>query len=101
MPWLDAELAAIEPELIVCLGATAAQAVIGKQHRVLKERGRFLERPGGGMVTATVHPSAVLRSPDLERRRAAYEAFVKDLKAVGKRLGDTPPAARPMKQVPL
>jgi uracil-DNA glycosylase len=85
-PWLAAELAVIRPEIIVCLGATAAQALIGKQHRVLKDRGRFFEHPMAKSVTATVHPSAILRAPDADRRRADYDAFVKDLKGVRRRL---------------
>ncbi len=87
-PWLDAELALIRPEIIVCLGATAARAVIGKQHRLLEERGRFFEHPMASLVTATVHPSAILRAPDAERRRASYEAFVADLKAVRMKLAN-------------
>jgi DNA polymerase len=88
MPWLKAELACTHPEVIVCLGATAAQAVIGREHRVLRDRGRFFEHTTGGRVTATVHPSAVLRSPDAARRRQEYQAFVTDLKAVRKVLED-------------
>jgi uracil-DNA glycosylase family protein len=86
-PWLDAELALIRPEIVVCLGATAARAVIGKQHRLLEERGRFFEHPMAKLVTATVHPSAILRAPDAERRHAGYQAFVADLKGVRERLG--------------
>jgi len=85
-PWLDAELARIHPDFIVCLGATAARAVIGKQHRLLEQRGQFLEHPMARSVTATVHPSAILRRPDPDQRRADYEAFVKDLKGVRQRL---------------
>ena len=85
-PWLWAELALIRPQLIVCLGATAARAVIGKEHRVLKERGRFFDHEMAGCVTATVHPSAILRAPDSEQRRADYAAFVKDLRAVRAKL---------------
>jgi len=85
-PWLDAELVIIRPELIVCLGATAARAVIGPQHRLLQERGRFFDHPSGASMTATVHPSAVLRSPDPEQRNANYEAFVADLVAIRERL---------------
>jgi DNA polymerase len=81
-PWLEAELACIRPELIVCLGATAARAILGRQHRVLKERGKFFEHPLARRVTATVHPSAVLRARDVERRHRDYLAFVSDLKAV-------------------
>jgi DNA polymerase len=85
-PWLWAELACVHPEMIVCLGSTAAKAVIGKQHRVLKERGHFFEHPMAKSVTATVHPSAILRSPNPEQRHRDYEAFVNDLKAVRKEL---------------
>jgi DNA polymerase len=85
-PWLEAELTRIKPEIIVCLGSTAARAVIGKQHRVLKDRGRFFEHPIAKSVTSTVHPSAILRAPDPNQRQADYEAFVKDLKGVRQKL---------------
>jgi uracil-DNA glycosylase family protein len=88
-PWLEAELACIHPEIIVCLGATAARAVIGNQHRLLEERGRFFSHPMAGAVSATVHPSAILRAPDAARRHADYEAFVADLKAARQRLAKT------------
>lgn len=81
-PWLWAELECIQPAIIVCLGATAARAVIGKEHRVLKERGHFFPHPMAKQVTATVHPSAILRAPDTERRHQEYQAFVNDLKRV-------------------
>ncbi len=79
-------MAQIQPRIVVCLGATAARSLIGKQYRVLRDRGKFLEREGGGYITATVHPSSVLRSPDTDRRHQEYEAFVRDLKAVTRRL---------------
>ena len=85
-PWLDAELALLHPEIVVCLGATAARALIGKQHRVLRDRGQFVAHPMVKNITATVHPSAILRSPDPDERRAAYDNFVKDLKAVRQKL---------------
>jgi DNA polymerase len=85
-PRLNAEMAIIRPQLIVCLGATAARAVIGPQHRLLKERGRFFEHLSAPAVTATVHPWAVLRSPDPDERHANYLAFVEDLIAVRKKL---------------
>jgi uracil-DNA glycosylase len=84
-PWLQAELERIRPQVIVCLGATAARSVIGKQHRVLRDRGRFFEHPMAKSVTA-IHPSAILRAPDAERRHADYAAFVEDLKGVRQRL---------------
>lgn len=84
-PWLDAELALLRPELIVCLGATAAHAVIGKNHRLMDERGKFFDHPMANAVTATVHPSAILRSVDAESRERDYQAFVKDLRLVRER----------------
>lgn len=85
-PWLEAELALLRPAVIVCLGATAAQAVIGKEHRLLQERGKFFTHPMAEVVTATVHPSSILRAIDAEQRRTAYQAFVTDLKAVRRHL---------------
>ncbi len=84
-PWLEAELAIVQPRLIVCLGATAAQSVIGPHHRLLEQRGRFFPHPSAE-VTATVHPSAILRSPDPAQRQLDYQAFVKDLAAARERL---------------
>jgi uracil-DNA glycosylase family protein len=81
-PWLEAEFAALHPKITVCLGATALQAVLGKERRVLKDRGHFFDHPTAGKVTTTVHPSAILRAPDSAQRQADFEAFVKDLKAV-------------------
>jgi uracil-DNA glycosylase family protein len=81
-PWLEAELAAIEPEVLVCLGATAAQSLLGKQFRVTKERGRWLESDLARHVTATIHPSAILRQRDDESRKSEMQAFVNDLKLV-------------------
>ncbi|MFN7997259.1 MAG: UdgX family uracil-DNA binding protein [Bryobacteraceae bacterium] len=85
-PWLDAELERVKPEVTVCLGATAARAILGKEHRVLRDRGRFFDHPRAGIVTSTVHPSAILRAPDPVQRKADYRAFVADLVAVRKRL---------------
>ena len=83
-PWLDAELTALEPEVVVCLGATAAQALLGRQFRVSTERGRWIKSPLAPHVMATVHPSSILRAPDDETRHAEYERFVHDLGAVAK-----------------
>jgi DNA polymerase len=80
-PWLEAELAVVEPRVLVCLGATAAQALLGRQFRVTKERGRPVGSDLAEHVLATVHPSAILRS-DPETREQEYAAFVDDLKAV-------------------
>lgn len=85
-PWLDAEFSRVKPQVVVCLGATAAHAIIGKKHRLLQERGRFFEHSVAKSVTATIHPSAILRTATPEQRHAAYEAFVSDLKAVRMKL---------------
>ena len=85
-PWLEAELGIVKPRITVCLGATAAQAMLGNAFRLTRERGNFFEDPHAGLVTATVHPSAILRAPDREQRHAQYEQFVADLRAVKERL---------------
>ncbi|MGC7097772.1 UdgX family uracil-DNA binding protein [Amycolatopsis lurida] len=79
-PWLDAELDAVNPDLVILLGATAAQAVFGPDFRITERRGEVLELPGGhdARAVATVHPSSILRSRE---RDEAYAAFVADLKA--------------------
>jgi uracil-DNA glycosylase len=82
LPWLDAELAVVRPQVLVCLGAVAAQALIGRQVRVTKDRGRPLESELAPCVLATVHPSSILRAPDEAARREAYGAFVRDLETV-------------------
>jgi uracil-DNA glycosylase family protein len=79
-PWLDAELAAIQPAVIVCLGATAAQALLGAAFRVTKQRGVPLAHPSGARIVATIHPSAILRAPDSDTRSAETARFVADLR---------------------
>jgi len=81
-PWLDAELAVIQPKVVVCLGATAAQALLGRQFRVSAERGRWVKSPLAPRVLATVHPSSILRTPDEETRHAEMQRFVDDLRTV-------------------
>ena len=81
-PWLDAEIAVVEPRVLVCLGATAAQAVIGRDFRVSRQRGELVESPLAPYVTATIHPSAILRQRDEADREAQYAAFVGDLRKV-------------------
>ena len=80
-PWLEAEIAAIRPDMIVCLGATAAQSVFGSDYRVTKQRGQFVKHPWAPQATSTIHPSAILRAPD-EQRALEYQRFVEDLKKV-------------------
>jgi DNA polymerase len=81
-PWLEAELAVVRPRVLVCLGATAAQSLLGRQFRVTKQRGEWVESDLADHVTATIHPSAILRQRDDESRHAEMEAFVRDLKLV-------------------
>jgi len=81
-PWLEAELALIRPEVVVALGATAAQALMGPKFRVTKERGLFFPHADAKWVMATVHPSALLRLPEPSRRRQEYELFVDDLRKI-------------------
>ena len=85
-PWLDSELAAVKPRVLVCLGSTAAQALLGRQFRVTRERGRFVVSPLAPRVTATVHPSSILRAGDDEGRALAMEDFVADLHVVAQEL---------------
>ena len=82
-PWLDFELAAVEPRVLVCLGATAAQALLGRQFRVTQQRGAPVESDLAEHVLATVHPSSILRG-DPEAREQEYGAFVKDLQVVAR-----------------
>ena len=84
-PWLDGELAAVQPRVLVCLGATAAQALLGRDFRVSRQRGQFVDSPLAERVTATVHPSSILRG-DPEDREAAMDALVRDLAAVAREL---------------
>jgi DNA polymerase len=84
--WLDAEIAVVKPELLVLLGATAAQALLGRDFRVSLQRGQLMERPGLPQMMATVHPSSILRAPDDETRELEMRAFVQDLKRVAQHL---------------
>jgi DNA polymerase len=85
-PWLDTELALVKPRAVVCLGATAAQALLGPTFRVSTQRGRFVDSPLAPIVMATVHPSSVLRAQTDEDRRRAMEDFVADLRVLAEKL---------------
>jgi DNA polymerase len=82
LPWLEAEIALVRPNVIVCLGATAAQALLGRAFKVTAERGKFVPSSLAPHVMATVHPSSLLRAPDDETRRRERQRFVEDLKKI-------------------
>ena len=85
-PWLDTEIALVKPRAIVCLGATAAQSLLGRQFKVTAERGAFVQSPLAPLVMATVHPSSILRAPDDETRREELKRFTADLQKVARAL---------------
>jgi uracil-DNA glycosylase len=85
-PWLDAELDVVKPEALVLLGATAAKALLGGSFRVTQHRGELLDSDLAPIVTATVHPSSILRQPDEESRGREREAFAADMRVVAKAL---------------
>ncbi len=86
LPWLNAELAVVKPEALVCLGATAAQALLGRRFKVTLRRGELLDSPLARCVMATVHPSSILRAPDSETRHREMARFVEDLAKLARRL---------------
>ena len=81
-PWLQAEIASVRPRVIVCLGATAAQSLLGPSFRVTKQRGQPVPSPLAPSVVATIHPSAILRAPDDQTREVEMELFIRDLRTV-------------------
>ncbi len=81
-PWLEAEISLVKPKVVVCLGATAAQALLGPQFKVTRQRGQFIESTLAPYIMATVHPSSILRAPDDETRHDEKRKFVDDLKRV-------------------
>ena len=83
-PWLESEILVVKPEVIVALGATAAQSLLGPQFRVTKQRGEFIPSTLAPYVMATVHPSSILRAPDDATRQAERKRFVRDLKKLAK-----------------
>jgi uracil-DNA glycosylase len=92
-PWLEAELAALEPEVLIVLGATAAQSLLGRAFRVTQARGALFESRWAPHTLATVHPSSLLRIPDQEERRAARGEFVRELALVADVLRSGPAAS--------
>jgi uracil-DNA glycosylase len=85
-PWLEQELAQVKPQVLVCLGATAAKALFGASFKVTQQRGRFIDSELAPLATGTVHPSSILRAPDDEARKRAYRDFVEDLRTIARAL---------------
>ena len=81
-PWLDAELELVQPHVLVCLGATAAKALLGPSFKVTRQRAEFVESDLAPLATGTVHPSSILRAPDDESRQRAYRDFVEDMRVI-------------------
>lgn len=92
-PWLDAEINVIQPQVVVLLGATAAQGILGSQFRVTQQRGQWVQSNIAPLVMATVHPSSILRAPDDDSRHEEMSRFVADLKKVAVQLQQRPRAA--------
>ena len=86
LPWLQAEIQVVQPKLVVCLGATAAQALLGKSFRVTKQRGEVIDGPFAKKFMATVHPSSILRAPDDAARQIETTKFIADLRVAAKYL---------------
>lgn len=93
-PWLEAEIAAVKPRIIVALGATAARSLLGPSVRIGRDRGTFRGAAAGAEITVTAHPSSVLRERDHDARAAAMEALVADLRAAAARLRETAAGTR-------
>ncbi len=87
-PWLESEIAVIKPRVIICLGSTAAQAVIGPKFKVSTQRATFLKSPLAPFVTATVHPSSILRAPTSKAREEETQRFINDLKRIKKAISE-------------
>jgi uracil-DNA glycosylase len=92
-PWLDAEITLVRPKLIICVGATAAQSLLGKEFSVTRQRGIFVNSALAPLVMATVHPSSILRARDDASRREQKEAFVNDLRIAAEKINDFDKAA--------
>ena len=85
-PWLDAEIEVVHPKVIVCLGATAALAIVGRTVRITQERGKFLDTDSGAAVFITIHPSSIYRLREKDEQEKEYRRFVAEMKSVGRKL---------------
>jgi len=92
-PWLEAEIALVRPKVLVCLGATAAQALLGKNFSVMRQRAKWIDSPLAPHVMATVHPSSILRAQDSASRSEQMKMFVRDLQVAAKALAEASKAA--------
>jgi uracil-DNA glycosylase len=93
-PWFEAEVTALRPDVVICLGATAAQAILGRKFKVTEQRGKLFDGVVlGAQVMATVHPSSILRAPDDEARRVAMALFADDLRQAKRIIGERRKAA--------
>jgi len=93
--WLELELRLVDADVVVALGATAAQALLGRAFRVTRDRGKVVSSPVAPRVVATVHPSSILRAPDEDSRRAEMRAFIRDLRGVAKLMAGPTPRRSP------
>ena len=87
-PWLEAEIAQVKPKIVVCLGSTAAQTLLGASFRVTRQRGEFFTSDLAPVITATVHPSSILRAPDAASRELEMKEFVRELERVANKLAE-------------
>ena len=89
-PWLEAELEVLKPKILICLGATASQALLGSDFKVSQQRGKLIDSVLAAKVMATVHPSSILRAPDAEKRHSQMQEFVADLRKAAKMISRLP-----------
>ena len=87
-PWLEAEISRVRPKIVVCLGATAAQGLLGNSFRVTRQRGEFFPSELAPWITATVHPSSILRAEDEASRQKEMAEFIRDLEGVATKLAE-------------
>jgi uracil-DNA glycosylase len=85
-PWLEVEIEVVQPQILVCMGATAAQSVVGKPVPVMKERGKFIDSALGKLAFVTIHPSAILRQRDQDEREEEFRRFASEMKLVKRKL---------------
>jgi uracil-DNA glycosylase family protein len=93
-PWLDIEVALVKPRALICLGATAAQALLGRGFKVTMHRGELVPSPLAPLVLATVHPSAILRAPDADARHRELERLIADFRLIVRALASPPSSSR-------